>query len=112
MNVTRNKQSYTIHNHVNETIALKITVQSVGESDNNSEALRCHPPVCRCIHVYFVLNYQNGVNRFFSPKKVTPHLDQKSIFCTFTNSYYRLCCFHPYIVRVYGSGIFLVILSP
>ena len=111
MNVTRNKQSYTIHNHVNETIALKIAVQSVGESDNNSEALRCHPSVCRCIHVYFVLNYQNGMNRGFFFKKDTSHLDEESLFCTFTNSHYRLCCFHPYMVRVEGSGIFLVILS-
>ena len=46
MNVTRNKLSYTVHNHVNETITLKIaeilvSVQSVGESDYNSETLRC-----------------------------------------------------------------------
>ena len=73
MNVTRNKQSYIIHNHVNETIALKKAIQSVGESDHNSEALRCHPPVCRYIHVYFVLNYQIGMHRFYS-KKDTPHL--------------------------------------
>ena len=79
MNVTRNKQSYTIHNHVNETIALKIAVQSVGESDSNSETLRCHPSVCRCIHVYFVLNYQNGMNRVFFSKR-TPRISIKKVY--------------------------------
>ena len=79
MNVNRNKQSYTLHNHVNETIALKIAVLSVGESDNNSDALRCHPPACRCIHVYFVLNYQNGMHRFFPPKR-TPRIAIKKVY--------------------------------
>ena len=46
MNATRNKLSYTIHTHVNKTIALKIaeilvSIQSVGKSDYISEALCC-----------------------------------------------------------------------
>ena len=82
-NVTRNNLSYTIHDHVNETIALKIaeilvSVQSVGESDYNSEVLRCHPHVCRCIHVHFVLNYQNGMHRFSS--KRTSRISIKKLY--------------------------------
>ena len=60
MNITKNKLSYTIHNHVNEKIAMKIAeILFFSSGDDKLETLQCHPPICRCIHVYFVLNYQN-----------------------------------------------------
>ena len=73
--------SYTVHDHVNETLKIAeilVSVQSVGESIYNSEVLRCHPHVCRCIHVHFVLNYQNGMHRF-SPKR-TPRISIKKLY--------------------------------